>query len=101
MFVAGHGKLPATSAAKAVFEILAVTVEVDKKFGVILDADCTLATEQGRLMVRKLLRGYSVKTDMESIRSVVADSYYGKVKNALLAALNDLEAEYQRILDKN
>lgn len=96
MFIAGHGKLPAGSAAKAVYEMLAVTVEVDKKFGVILDADCTLATDLGRQMVRQLLRGYSLREDMDLIRKSVTDSYFGKVKSALLAALNDLETEYLR-----
>ncbi len=96
MFIAGHGKLPTGSAAKAVFEMLAVTVEVDKRFGVILEADCTLATDLGRQMVRQLLRGYSLREDMDLIRKSVTDSYFGKVKSALLAALNDLEAEFVR-----
>lgn len=100
MFIAGHGKLPAGSAAKAMFEMLAITVEVDKTYGVILDADCTLATEEGRRFVRNMLRGYSLKSDMELIRRKVASSYYGKVKSALLAALNDLNTEYQRVMSE-
>lgn len=48
VLIAGHAKLPARMAAKSIFETLTITAEVDKKYGVIIDANCTLATEHGR-----------------------------------------------------
>lgn len=48
VLISGHAKLPARMAAKSIFETLTITAEVDKKYGVIIDANCTLATEHGR-----------------------------------------------------
>ena len=48
IFIAGHARLPQGMAAKSVFETLTITAEVDAKYGVILEASCTLATEHGR-----------------------------------------------------
>ena len=45
MFIAGHARLPQGMAAKNVFETLTITAEIDRKYGVILEASCTLATE--------------------------------------------------------
>jgi len=38
LFIAGHAKLPQGMAAKSVFETLTITAEVDRKYGVILEA---------------------------------------------------------------
>jgi hypothetical protein len=46
-FIAGHARLPGGMAAKSVFDTLTITAEIDKKYGVIIDASCTLATEHG------------------------------------------------------
>ena len=54
-FIAGHAKLPQGMAAKSVFETLTITAEVDRKYGVILDASCTLATEHGRDFIGSIL----------------------------------------------
>ncbi len=48
ILIAGHARLPQGMAAKSVFETLTITAEVDAEFGVVLEASCTLATEQGR-----------------------------------------------------
>ncbi len=95
VFIAGHGRLPTGAAAKGLMDVLAVTVEIDRKHGVILDADCTLATAQGKEFVRGLLRGYSMD-DIPAIIQDVSLSYFGKVRSALIAALKDLGDEYQR-----
>lgn len=97
VFIAGHGKLPSGSSAKTAYETLAVTVEVDRRYGVVLDADCTLATTVGRDFVRSLLRGFSLRNDMVFIINEVTQRYFGAVRSALIAALKDLEVEYQRL----
>lgn len=44
-FIAGHARLPGGMAARDMFETLTITAEIDKKYGVIVSASCTLATE--------------------------------------------------------
>lgn len=94
-FIAGHAKLPQGMAAKSVFDSLTITAEVDKKYGVIVEASCTLATEHGSDFVGRLLRGFSLKDGVdEPIRQIVAH-YRGKAANALVAAMKDLHVQYE------
>ncbi|MGM9956202.1 MAG: DUF3870 domain-containing protein, partial [Peribacillus sp.] len=46
-FIAGHAKLPQGMAARNLYDSITITVELDLKYGVIVDASCTLATEHG------------------------------------------------------
>ncbi|GMA58236.1 uncharacterized protein DUF3870 [Alicyclobacillus sacchari] len=95
-FLAGHGKLPVGSAAKTAFDTLAVVVEIETRRGVILSAECTLATQLGRDFVCSLLRGWSLEDGIEPMIQQVKLHYHGAAKAAIIAALKDLEAEYTR-----
>lgn len=97
LFIAGHARLPQGMAAKNVFETLTLTVEVDKKYGVILDASCTLATEHGRQFIGNLLKGFCLKDSADEAIAAIQAYYRGKGANALIAALKDLELHYQQI----
>ena len=71
IFIAGHARLPQGMAAKSVFETLTITAEVDAKYGVILEASCTLATEHGREFIGRLLKGISLNDGVdEAIESI-------------------------------
>ena len=97
LFIAGHARLPQGMAAKNVFETLTITAEIDRKYGVIVEVSCTLATEHGREFVRQLLRGYSLKDGVEQPVRALTEQYRGKAANALVAALRDLYAQYEQL----
>ncbi|MDA5109175.1 MULTISPECIES: DUF3870 domain-containing protein [Brevibacillus] len=94
-FIAGHARLPQGMAAKSVFDSLTITAEVDKRYGVIVEASCTLATEHGRDFVGRLLRGFSLKDGVDEPIQHLLTHYRGKAANALVAALKDLHAQYE------
>ncbi|HEY4551953.1 MAG TPA: DUF3870 domain-containing protein [Bacillaceae bacterium] len=94
-FIAGHAKLPAGMAAQNLYETLTITAEIDKKYGVILTASCTLATEHGRQFIGQLLRGYSLMDGIDEPVETVRRHYLGKAGNALASALKDLYKQYQ------
>lgn len=96
LFIAGHARLPQGMAAKSVFDSLTITVEVDMKYGVILDASCTLATEHGRSFVRNLLRGNSLCDGIDTPLQLIQAHYRGKATNALVAALKDLYNQFEQ-----
>ncbi|MDQ0213792.1 hypothetical protein J2S13_000186 [Oikeobacillus pervagus] len=98
-FIAGHAKLPSGMAAKSIYETLTITAEVDKKYGVIINASCTLATEHGRSYISNLLKGYSLQDGIEEPLIHLNNHYLGKACNALTSALKDLYKQY-RILHK-
>lgn len=100
LFLAGYARLPQGMAAKNVFESMTITVEIEPKYGVILSADCTLITELGRNFIGKLLRGYSLNDGVEPIIDAIHDCYLGKATSALIAALRDIENQYQNFKRK-
>lgn len=97
LFIAGHARLPQGMAAKNMYETLTITAEVDSKYGVILEASCTLATEHGRSFIGQLLKGFSVLEGIDELITCVQDHYHGKATNAIIAAIKDLHYQYQQI----
>lgn len=96
IFVAGHAKLPSGMAAKSIYDTLTITAEVDKKYGVIVTASCTLATLHGREFVQQLLRGHSLQDGIENPVEEIREHYLGKAGNALISALKDLYKQYEQ-----
>lgn len=99
VFIAGYARLPAGMAAKNVYDNLTITAEIDKTYGVIVAANCTLATEHGRDFVKQLLRGYSLQDGIEQPIAEIKEHYLGKANNALVSALRDLYKQYQQFLE--
>ncbi|MDM5212450.1 DUF3870 domain-containing protein [Peribacillus sp. NJ4] len=97
IFIAGHARLPQGMAAKSVFETLTITAEVDVKYGVVLEASCTLATEHGREFIGRLLKGISLNDGVDDAIESIQSYYRGKAANALIAALKDLDLHFQQI----
>src|SRR5690625_3777114 len=95
-FIAGYSRLPSGMAAKNMYETLTITAEVDKKYGVIVSATCTLATEHARLFVEQLLRGYSLQDGIDDPAMKIREHYFGKASNAIESALKDLYKQYEK-----
>lgn len=97
-FIAGHARLPQGMAAKSVFDTLTVTAEIDRKYGVIIKASCTLATDHGKDYVSELLKGMSLRDGIEEHIQILQVHYRGRAINAVVAALRDLYLQYQQII---
>lgn len=100
VFIAGHARLPSGMAAKSIYETLTITAEIDKKYGVIVTANCTLATEHGRGFVQHLLKGHSLQDGIKIPVEAVKEHYLGKAGNALTSALQDLYKQYEQYENK-
>ncbi|KAB7708836.1 DUF3870 domain-containing protein [Bacillus aerolatus] len=97
LIVAGHARLPGGMAAKSLYETITITAEVDRKYGVIIEASCTLATEHARTYFSSLLKGYSLQDGLEEPLEEIRTRYLGKAGNALESALKDLYKQYQQV----
>jgi len=95
VMLAGHARLPQGMAAQNVYEMLTITVEVELKYGVIVEASCTLATQHAQQFITRLLRGYSLQDGIEPILDEIRRAYQGKAQQALLAAAKDMYHQYQ------
>lgn len=98
--IAGHAKFPQGMAARNVYDSLTITLELDLKYGVIVDASCTLATEHGREYIRQLLRGYSLRDGIDGLIDRVQVYYRGKAGQAIQAALRDVYGQFQLVSEK-
>lgn len=96
IFIAGHARLPSGMAAKNIYDTLTITAEIDKKYGVIVAASCTLATQHSQVFVESLLRGYSLQDGIETPINAVKEHYLGKAGNALVSSLKDLFKQYEQ-----
>ncbi|MDA8351580.1 MAG: DUF3870 domain-containing protein [Firmicutes bacterium] len=94
VMLAGHAKLPQRMAARSVYDSLTLTVEIDPKYGVILDASCTLATQHARGFIGELLKGHSLREGAEPMTEAIQTAYHGKAQQALIAAIRDLHQQY-------
>ncbi|MEC1520554.1 DUF3870 domain-containing protein [Neobacillus niacini] len=97
IFIAGHAKLPTGMAARSIYETLTITAEIDKYYGVIVEASCTLATEHGRDYIARLLKGHSLRNGIDTPLEELKEGYLGKANNALIAALKDLYKQYESL----
>ncbi|MFS0779530.1 DUF3870 domain-containing protein [Neobacillus sp. 3P2-tot-E-2] len=97
IFIAGHAKLPSGMAARSIYETLTITAEIDKYYGVIVDASCTLATEHGRDYIARLLKGHSLRNGVDMPLEELKSGYLGKANHALIAALKDLYKQYESL----
>lgn len=97
IFIAGHARLPQGMAAQSVFGTLTITAEIDKKYGVIVEASCTLATEHGRDFVGNLLKGLSLQDGIDEPIHLLQTHYRGRALNALTAALKDLYTQFEQL----
>ncbi len=100
VFIAGHSRLPQGMAAKSVFETLTVSAEIEVKYGVIIQASCTLATEQGSNFVGSVLKGHSLNEGIDEVTEALQSRYRGKATNALVAAIKDLELQFKTLREK-
>lgn len=99
-FIAGHARLPQGMAAQSIFNSLTITAEVDRKYGVIIEASCTLATDHGRQYIHEILKGIGIKDGVEEAEKLIETHYRGKATNALVAALKDLYRQYVTAADE-
>lgn len=100
IFIAGHSRLPSGMAAKSIYETLTITAEIDKKYGVIVSASCTLATNHARQFVEQLLRGYSLEDGIEFPLKKIQSHYLGKAGGAIESALKDLHKQFEYVKEK-
>ncbi len=94
VMLAGHAKLPQRMAAKSMYDSLTLTVEIDPKYGVVLDASCTLATRHAQKFIGQILKGYSLMDGIEPMTNEIEGFYHGKAQQALIAAIRDVYQQY-------
>ncbi|MGE5484724.1 MAG: DUF3870 domain-containing protein [Ignavibacteriales bacterium] len=95
VFITGYARIPQGITANQLYRVLGIGVEVDPATGVILDADCTLATSVGRRFFSKLAIGYNLDDGIESLVAMFEERYHGSAQKAIIAALRVIGQRYE------
>jgi hypothetical protein len=95
--IAGYAIHSQGKAARNIDESLTITLEVDFKHGIIVDAACTLAVEHERDAIKRLLCGYCLRDGMEGLIERIQRDYRGKSGHAIQAALMDAYSQFETL----
>lgn len=90
----GYAKLPSTTAAAQVYQMVTIVVMVDKSTDVVLQASVTLVTPVARAFVEELLVGSNLVTDQETVLEELRVNYGGGAQRAVKQAYRDLCERY-------
>lgn len=94
VLLSGYAKLPSNTAAQKLFDQLVVVANVDYETGIVLDADCSMATELGKRFVSTMMKGYNLNRGAETLLEAINLHYYGHLKKALLTAVKEICQHY-------
>lgn len=98
ILISGHAKLPANTSAEAVYNTLALVVVVDKRTGVILDAEPSVVTNLAKHYINDILSGYDLNNGPELLLETFEECYHGSAKRALETAIRMVCTKYRDYL---
>lgn len=94
----GYAKLPAGITASELYKTIAITVLVDIKTGLIIEADCTLATHLASNHIARIINGYNLNDGPEPLCQVIDRIYQGNAKKAIATAIRIIHDKYRNYL---
>ena len=95
VLLSGYAKLPASTTAEAVYNILVVAVVFDIRTGVIIDAEASMVTDLAKRFISELMVGYNMHDGPDELMEVFERYYHGTAKKALETALRAVFARYK------
>ncbi|MGM7700403.1 DUF3870 domain-containing protein [Pseudalkalibacillus sp. Hm43] len=95
LLISGSARLPNSMVLNDLNQSVTVTLEVDKLYGVIVWADCTLDTTHAQNYLGRLIKGLSMRDGLNAINKEIENHYYGKTQSVLLAAVLDAYKQYK------
>ena len=101
ILLAGYAKLPSNTTASKMFDQLVVVADVDFESGIVLDVDCSMATDLGRRFVHTMMKGYNLNVGIDSLLEQINLKYYGHLKRALLTAVREIGQQYTDLRKEN
>lgn len=101
VFLTGYAKLPTAITAEKLYQVIAIGLEVDPETGIIIDADCTLATELGRFFFKKVTVGHNLEIGDEALIKEFEQRYHGSARKAIITALKLVHEKWLTYKEKN
>ena len=96
ILVTGYAKLPQGITATELYTIVGISILLERDTGLILDLDCTLATEVARAFVKRIVIGKHLN-NVEEIEACFEKSYFGSAKKALISGIRNCNERYLQL----
>ncbi|MCD6363501.1 MAG: DUF3870 domain-containing protein [Synergistetes bacterium] len=96
LFIAGYAHLPHDITAYQLYKVLGLFLEIDEETGVIEDVEISLTSRLAQRVLKECIKGKSLLTDLDLIKSEICYRYHGEAKKAVIAAL---KSAHQRFLE--
>ncbi len=100
LLLAGYAKLPANITAETVFNNLVLVIIIDKRTGVILDAEPSVVTNLAKNYIHDIMIGYDMNNGPEDLLRIIDEAYFGNAKRALETAVRMVFTKYRDYKDQ-
>jgi len=97
ILLTGYAMLPKGITATKLYGVVGVAVLVEKETSVILDFECSLATNLAKEYVKKLVIGCRLK-EYEKIEEKILTHYHGAAQKAIVTAIKSCSSQYYQII---
>lgn len=101
VLLSGYAKLPTNITAEVVYNTLVIAVLVDKRSGIIIDAEASMVTELSKRFVAELLKGYNLNDGPDGLIALFEDNYMGNTKRALETAIRTIFVKYKEYMESH
>lgn len=91
----GYAKLPVGITAAELYKVIGLIIVVDIETGIIVEADCTLATDLARKHISNAIVGYNLHEGPEKLQIILDHKYQGSAKKAVATALRIIYDKYR------
>ncbi|MCT4620543.1 MAG: DUF3870 domain-containing protein [Marinisporobacter sp.] len=97
IFVTGRGKPAKDDVITNVYQVFTLSLIVDTKTDIIVDANVNSVMEMTSDFIRGILTEYNLITEICDIENEIKCRFFGLVQKALIVALKDAYNKYQMI----
>lgn len=91
----GYSKLPDGMAAKNLFGVMGIGMEIDRTTDIIVNASSTLVTNMCSDFIRDILVGHDLKNGIDLPIQDFESRYFGLGKKSIVAALRDAYNQFE------
>lgn len=90
-----YAKLPESTSAGKLHEVVGVGLVIDYNTGVIIDISCTLITEEAKDFLHSIIVGFNVhENDIEELIKKIVFRFHGMSQKAITVALKGAYERY-------
>ena len=95
ILISGYAKLPSSTTAEVIYDILVVAALFDNRTGTIVEVEASMVTELAKRYISNLMVGYNLNDGPEGLIEIFEEYYHGNAKKALETAIRSLFSKYR------